>query len=215
MPDKSNPWAVTPDPALQEMFSNIFGDLEPLSRQCQEILEQTGCFQPLNLETQQLINHCQQICQCVLESETWNVFQQTATLITKELQRPEYQDFAKQACKIVQQALKVQQDFCEDSRNRPKAHAASVVDTDIIIQVEQTLPDDMRRIWLDVDNKIELITYALTMADILLSRLVIPTDSSAVKDGTEAVIFLVLFFVFLNILIRAYCKRIDKIRNKR
>ena len=215
MPDKSNLWAVTPNPSLQEMISNIFGDLEPLSRQCREILNQAGCFPPFDSESQQIIEHCHQICLGFADSEEWKKSQEIAALIADEFQKPEYQEFAKQVSEIARQALKVQQGFREDSQNKPKARAASVADTDIIIQVEQTLPDDMRRIWLDVDNKIELITYALTMADILLSRLVIPTDSSAVKDGTEAAIFSVLFFVFLNILIRAYRKRIDKIRNKR
>ena len=212
MPDKLNPWAVTPDPALQEMISNIFGDLKPLSRQCQEILEQTGCFQPLNPETQQLINHCQQICQCVLKSETWNDFQQAAILITKELQRPEYQDFAKQTCKIIQQTLKVQQDFLQNSsvdhQSVQRSPSEPVVTAEAADWFEQVLPIERRPIWANIDNKSGLIQTAINMASIVLPR-VIPKNASEIRDVTDVTLLFLLAVVFLNMLVSAFDKGKD------
>lgn len=212
MPDKSNPWAVTPDPALQEMISNILGDLEPLSRQCQEILEQAGCFQPLDSETQQLINYCQQICQDVSKSETWKDFQQTAALITNELQRPEYQDFAKRACEIIQHALNVQQDYLQntsvDHQSVRKTPSEPIVTAEAVDWFEQVLPIERRPIWANIDNKNGLIQTAINMASIVLPR-VIPQNASEIRDVTDVTLLFLLAVVFLNMLVSAFDKGED------
>lgn len=207
MPDKSNPWAVTPDPALQEMISNIFGDLEPLSRQCLEILDQAGCFPPFDSESQQIIEHCQQICAEIADSEEWKKSQEIAVLIADEFQKPEYQEFAKQVSDIARQALKVQQDFMQSSSvdrpSVPKASSEPVVTAEAVDWFEQVLPIERRAIWANIDNKSALIQTAINMAGIVLPR-VIPQNASEIRDVTDVTLLVLLVVVFLDILVSAF-----------
>ena len=207
MPKKSNPWAVTPNPALQEMISNIFGDLEPLSRQCREILDQAGFFPPFDSESQQFIEHCQQICAEIADSEEWKKSQEIAALIADEFQKPEYQEFAKQVSEIAWQALKVQQDFMRsgsvDRPSIPKASSEPVVTAEAVDWFEQVLPIERRPIWANIDNKSGLIQTAINMASIVLPR-VIPQNASEIRDVTDVTLLVLLAVVFLDILVSAF-----------
>lgn len=207
MPDKSNPWAVTPNPALQEMIRNIFGDLEPLSRQCREILDQAGCFPPFDSESQQIIEHCQKICAEIADSEDWKKSQEIAALIADEFQKPEYQEFAKQVSEIARQALKVQQDFMQSSSvdrpSVPKASSEPVVTAEAVDWFEQVLPIERRAIWANIDNKSGLIQTAINMASIVLPR-IIPQNASEIRDVTDVTLLVLLVVVFLDILVSAF-----------
>lgn len=207
MPDKSNLWAVTPNPSLQEMISNIFGDLEPLSRQCREILDQAGCFPPFDSESQQIIEHCQQICAEIADSEEWKKSQEIAAIIADEFQKPEYQEFAKQVSEIARQALKVQQDFMQscsvDRPSVPKASSEPVVTAEAVDWFEQVLPIERRAIWANIDNKSALIQTAINMASIVLPR-VIPQNASEIRDVTDVILLVLLVVVFLDILVSAF-----------
>lgn len=207
MPDNSNPWAVTPNPALQEMIRNIFGDLEPLSRQCQEILDQAGCFLLFDSESQQIIEHCQKICAEIADSEEWKKSQEIAALIADEFQKPEYQEFAEQVSEIARQALKVQQDFMQSSSvdrpSVPKASSEPVVTAEAVDWFEQVLPIERRAIWANIDNKSALIQTAINMASIVLPR-VIPQNASEIRDVTDVTLLVLLVVVFLDILVSAF-----------
>lgn len=207
MPDKSNLWAVTPNPSLQEMISNIFGDLEPLSRQCREILDQAGCFPPFDSESQQFIEHCHQICLGIADSEEWKKSQEIAAIIADEFQKPEYQEFAKQVSDIARQALKVQQDFMQSSSvdrpSVPKASSEPVVTAEAVDWFEQVLPIERRAIWANIDNKSALIQTAINMAGIVLPR-VIPQNASEIRDVTDVTLLVLLVVVFLDILVSAF-----------
>lgn len=207
MSDKSNLWAVTPNPSLQEMISNIFGGLEPLSRQFREILDQAGCFPPFDSESQQIIERCQQICAEIADSEEWKKSQEIAVLIADEFQKPEYQEFAKQVSDIARQALKVQQDFMQSSSvdrpSVPKASSEPVVTAEAVDWFEQVLPIERRAIWANIDNKSALIQTAINMAGIVLPR-VIPQNASEIRDVTDVTLLVLLVVVFLDILVSAF-----------
>lgn len=209
-------------PEAQKIIRAYFNTLEPLAKQTSQILRQIYDVDSYSPEMRETLKLCQQFYSAFYNSEELKKAQEIAACIAEQLNTPEFKAtmvaVAKAAQLIMNGSIEALRQFQEDSLVIPEdVPATTATEPAAVVPdwVDPVIPIDLHGIWKDVENKNGLITSALTMSSILLPRLVEPADTDTVRDGTDALLFSVLFAAFLNILVRAYGKRIDKIRNKR
>ena len=214
------PWNYALSYESQDIIRAYFSNLKPFAKQTCDNIRQVSDIISNSPEIQDSLKLCQQFNSTLNNSEELKKAQEIATCIAEQLNTPEFKAtmaaLAEAAQRILDDSIEAWKQFQEDNLIISQETPAVPVTESAVADLDwfgQLLPIDMRGIWLDIDDKTGLIASALTMSRILLPRLVECVDAGVVTDGMDAVIFSVYFVVFLNMLVRAYSKRIDQIRN--
>ena len=198
----------TLDPELQMFFQNLSMTVEPMIRMLQDIHVQIGRIPPVSPEIQQLAIQCIELCRSLVNSEELQLLCRFQVELAEQLK---ISGLAEYVAEVARQILEANPDILQTiPEPDPEELASQEVETTTLDWFEQVLPIERREIWENIDNKNELLRYAVSMASIVLPRLAIPPDAPEIRDATDTALLFLLAVVFLNILISAFDKGGDQ-----